>query len=160
MKGYYVLRKIITGVVLVTCLVSLVSCAGKRPANLGVSDGSLAACPSSPNCVSSDSTDSGHNVSPFRLAVAPQEGWRVVRELVSALPRTTIVEVSDSYLYAECRSRIFRFVDDLELHLRPDDGIVVVRSASRVGSSDFGVNRDRIEHLRSLAASRGVLTLP
>jgi uncharacterized protein (DUF1499 family) len=81
----------------------------------------------------------------------------MVREVVNDIPRTTITEVSDNYLHAECRSAVFRFVDDLELELRPAEGIIAVRSASRIGYSDFGVNRSRVERLRSALQSRGLV---
>ena len=133
------------------------SCAGKRPPSLGVSDGGLAPCPTSPNCVSSDARDDAHRVAPFELAVAPAEAWRAVREVLSELPRTRIAEETADYLHAECRSALFGFVDDLELQLRPGEGAIAVRSASRLGHSDLGVNRSRVEKLRASLASRGVL---
>jgi len=73
------------------------------------------------------------------------------------MSRTKIVTSDDAYLHAECTSRIFRFVDDLELHLRPDDGIIAVRSASRVGKGDMGVNHKRVESLRQRLTSSGLL---
>ncbi len=71
------------------------------------------------------------------------------------MPRTRIVTESPEYLHAECRSSVFGFVDDLELQLRPSDGIIAVRSASRLGHSDFGVNRKRIETLRNALIKKG-----
>lgn len=135
----------------------LFSCAGKRPSSLGVKNGLLAPCPSSPNCVSSDAGDGEHHVTPFLLALAPEKAWPVVRELVSGMARTHIVTERADYLHAECRSFLFGFVDDLELHLRPGEGIIAVRSASRLGYSDFGVNRRRIEDLRASLIGRKVL---
>jgi uncharacterized protein (DUF1499 family) len=135
----------------------LLSSAGKPPSNLGVSETGLAPCPSSPNCVSSDARDSRHQVSPLQLAVASAEAWRAVREVVSELPRTRIVKETGDYLHAECRSALFGFVDDLELHLRPAEKMVAIRSASRLGYSDLGVNRRRVEGLRESLTSRGVL---
>ncbi|HSD96328.1 MAG TPA: DUF1499 domain-containing protein [Sulfuricaulis sp.] len=117
----------------------------------------LASCPDSPNCISSDATDPTHRVSPFVIVLPVNEAWRLVREAVSDIPRTTITEVTDNYLHAECRSMVFRFVDDLELELRPAEGIIAVRSASRTGYSDFGVNRSRVERLRSVLQSRGLV---
>jgi uncharacterized protein (DUF1499 family) len=76
---------------------------------------------------------------------------------VKEIPRTEIASQTDTYLHAECRSLVFRFVDDLELELRPGDGIIAVRSASRKGHSDFGVNRRRVEDLRERLRSRGVV---
>ena len=135
----------------------LFSCAGKRPSSPGVKNGLLAPCPSSPNCVSSDEGDSEHHVAPFLLAVPPEKAWTIVREIVSGMPRTHIATERADYLHAECRSFLFGFVDDLELHLRPGEGIIAVRSASRLGYSDFGVNRRRIEDLRASLNGRKVL---
>ena len=117
----------------------------------------LAPCPSSPNCVSSDAADPSHQAPHFAIGLPVNEAWRQVREIVKDMPRTKIVEITDNYLHAECRSAIFRFVDDLELELRPDEGIIAVRSASRAGYSDFGVNRRRVEQLREVLRSRGVV---
>lgn len=64
---------------------------------------------------------------------------------------------SDAYLHAECRSALFGFVDDLELQLRTGDRLVAVRSASRLGYYDFGVNRRRIEHLRAILTQNNIL---
>ena len=145
------------GAVLLLGPMPLLSCAGKRPTNLGVSEGALAPCPSSPNCVSSDARDTGHRVSPLRLAVPPAEAWQAVREVVAELPRTRVVTDSGDYLHAECRSAVFGFVDDLELQLRPTENLIAVRSASRLGYSDLGVNRRRVEGLRASLISRGIL---
>jgi len=67
-----------------------------------------------------------------------------------------VKETSD-YLHAECRSAWFGFVDDLELHLRPSEASIAVRSASRLGYSDLGVNRRRVEDLRASLIGRQVL---
>ena len=128
----------------------LFSCAGTRPVNLGIKDGRLAACPASPNCVSSDAADAAHGITPFELVAPPADGWRGLRAVLDSLPRTKIVSITDDYLHAECSSAVFGFVDDLELHLRPVEKLIAVRSASRLGHSDFGVNRKRVEQLRSL----------
>ena len=135
----------------------LFSCAGSKPTNLGVKDSRLAPCPSTPNCASSDATDPSHSVVAFELAVPATDGWRAARAAVANLPRTRIVAESDDYLHVECRSAFFGFVDDLELHLRPAQGIIAVRSAARLGHSDFGVNRQRVENLRLLLRNQGVI---
>jgi uncharacterized protein (DUF1499 family) len=136
---------------------ALLSCAGKRPANLGVSDARLAPCPGSPNCVSSDAGDEAHTVEPLALAVPAEEAWPRVREALAALPRTRVVTDESGYLHAECTSLLMGFVDDLELHLRADDRVIAVRSASRVGHSDIGVNRRRVEDLRDRLRAAGVV---
>jgi uncharacterized protein (DUF1499 family) len=133
----------------------LFSCAGKRPTNLGVEASRLAPCPSSPNCVSSDADNSAHSIAAF--AVPSRDGWLAVRESVESLPRTKIISETADYLHAECTSAFFGFVDDLELHLRTAEGVIAVRSAARLGYSDLGVNRRRIEDLRALLIKRGIV---
>ena len=136
---------------------SLFSCSGSRPANLGIKDGRLAACPSTPNCVSSDATDSPHAIAAFQLVALPADGWRALRTALESLPRTKIITATDDYIYAECSSAVFGFVDDLELYLRPSQNLIAVRSAARLGHGDFGVNRKRVENLRTLLMQRGVI---
>jgi uncharacterized protein (DUF1499 family) len=125
---------------------------------LGIVAGRLADCPDSPNCLCTDAEDPAHRVDAFALAIAPGEAWIAIRSAVQAMPRTRIVKRTSDYLHAECRSKWLGFVDDLELHLRTAHGdVVAVRSASRIGYSDFGVNRARIEQLRSELVKRGVI---
>jgi uncharacterized protein (DUF1499 family) len=130
----------------------------RSPRSGGTVAGTLAPCPSSPNCVSSEA-DPGdsHHVAPFELALPAADAWRLVRQVIEEQPRTRIVAYTERSLRAEFRSRIFRFVDDLELQLRVDEGIIAVRSASRIGYSDLGVNRKRIEALRAKLKDRAVI---
>jgi len=90
------------------------------------------------------------------LAGPPENGWVAARAAVLSLPRTEIGTESADYLHAECRSAVFGVVDDLELHLRPQSRLIAVRSASRLGYRDFGVNRKRVESLRATLAAHGV----
>jgi len=134
----------------------LTACATQAPP-LGLHDGRLQPCPASPNCVSSDAGDESHRVEPYRLAGEPQAAWQALQDAVRAFPRATVITVTSDYLHAEFRSFLFRFVDDMEFHLRPAEGIIAVRSASRVGYSDLGVNRRRVEDLRQALRARGVV---
>lgn len=127
------------------------------PDEPGIHDGRLAPCPSAPRCVSSDARDPSHRADPLVLEVEPEEAWRAAVSAVAAMPRTSVVTRTDDYLHAECRSAVFGFVDDLELHLRADEGIIAVRSASRLGYYDFGVNRRRVEKLRDLMRRSGAV---
>jgi uncharacterized protein (DUF1499 family) len=134
----------------------LSSCATEEEVH-GIVDGRLAPCPDTPNCVSSDAGDDSHRVAPLVLEATPEAGWSVLQEVLATEKRTTVVTVNETYLHAEVRSAVFRFVDDIEFHLRPAEGLIAVRSASRVGRSDFGVNRDRVESIRARLRSRGVV---
>jgi uncharacterized protein (DUF1499 family) len=150
----YIVRRIIVASIVV---MSLFSCSGTRPATLGIKEGRLAPCPSTPNCVSSDAEDEAHAVAPFQLRAAPGESWSATRVALESLPRVKILTSTHDYLHAECSSAVFGFVDDLELHLRVGENLIAVRSAARLGRSDFGVNRRRVETLRSLLIERGVV---
>lgn len=146
-----------------TCLLGMLmlsflfGCGGTTPRSIGLSDGRLAPCPDRPNCVASDAEDEAHRIQPFRYTGDQAKAWSALQEAVAALPRTTIVTADDTYLHAEARSRLFRFVDDLEFQLRPDDGEIAVRSAARTGYSDFGVNAERLESLRDQLRIKDVL---
>ena len=131
------------------------SCSGERPAELSADAVQLRPCPSSPNCVSTEASDGEHTVAPFLLVGTRPQAWQSVREAVAELPGSQIVTTTESYLHAECTSRLFGFVDDLEIRLQ--DAQLAVRSASRVGHSDLGVNRQRVEELRSVLQERGVV---
>lgn len=134
---------------------SLLGCTSVKPDDLGIQRGRLAPCPNSPNCVSSDATDDGHRIAPYRLKAAPRSAWSSLQEVLVSEPRTEIVTRTDDYLHAQATSRIFRFVDDMEFHLRAD--VIAVRSASRVGYSDLGANRERLERIRERLQALGVI---
>lgn len=126
----------------------MMSIFSRKPTNLGVTNGRLADCPSSPNCVSTQAEDVAHRMEPICFAGSPDEAMRRIKELVAKMTRTKIMAVGDNYLHAECRSALFRFVDDIEFLIDPDEQLIHYRSASRVGYSDFGVNRRRMEQIR------------
>lgn len=123
----------------------LSACTGEPPQNIGVNSGRLAPCPESPNCVSSFETDEEHGIDPLSADLDQ------IEQVLVGLSEANIVSASENYLYAEFTSRIMRYVDDVEFLFDADAGITHVRSASRLGQSDFGVNRDRIEQIRELA---------
>lgn len=134
---------------------SLFNFSGQRPSQLGVQDGKFLACPSSPNCVSSQASegDPGHFIPPLTYLSSSQEAIATLKQIIQSMERTTIVDESDTYLYAEFKSALMGFVDDVEFYAEPETGIIQVRSASRLGESDLGVNRQRIEAIRAALAS-------
>ena len=140
-------RRLYTRLLLVVFFaLQLSNCSGTRPDNVG----RFASCPETPNCVSSmaQKSDTTHYIKPFRLATEPTIVWEGLIDIVEHYPRSNIVTRKSNYLYAEFTSLIMRFVDDVEFHL-DEDNKIEVRSASRLGSSDFGVNRERIENIRA-----------
>lgn len=128
-------------------IVGIAGCSGVPP-RLGLQDGRLIPCPSTPNCVSSQASDARHSVAPLPLRIAGNNAMERLSRIVLDMPRTRIAEQQEGYLRAEFTSALFRFVDDVEFVADTAAGIIHVRSASRVGRSDFGVNRKRIEDIR------------
>lgn len=117
----------------------------------------LALCPNTPNCVSSQASDLDHYIEPFKIKGDPEKVWVTFKKILGQQNRTKISEANDSTLHAEATSLIFRFVDDVHAILEPETQLIHVRSASRVGYSDFGVNRKRIESLRKQLQQLGVV---
>ncbi|KGF71525.1 hypothetical protein DO97_17795 [Neosynechococcus sphagnicola sy1] len=123
--------------------------AGKRPTNLGIKNGKLAPCPNSPNCVSSQAQDAAHAIAPLGYRSTPEQAMAHLKQVVQSLPRNRIVTVTRNYLYVEFTSALMGFVDDVEFYLEESTKVIQVRSASRLGKSDLGVNRQRIETIRT-----------
>ena len=109
----------------------------------------LPACPDSPNCVSSLSTEEAHAIKPLSFEDTPAQAWERLKAAVLAGKRVTLIKDTGEYLHVEVRSLIFRFTDDVEFLLQENDKLIHVRSASRTGYSDFGVNRRRVEQIRT-----------
>ena len=105
----------------------------------------LAPCPNTPNCVSTETTDTVHGMPPLTFSGSPEAAIETAREALLAEPRARLIEQRANYLHFEMRSRIFRFVDDVEIAIAPADSLLHFRSASRVGKGDMGVNRARME---------------
>jgi uncharacterized protein (DUF1499 family) len=123
----------------------LAGCSAPRTARLAPPGGPLQPCPSTPNCVSTEASDARHAMPPLRYTGTPQQAQARARAALLADPRTRIVTERPGYLHAEARSRVFRFVDDVEVMVDSAAGVIRFRSASRVGRGDLGVNRARMQ---------------
>lgn len=145
------------GAAITTLALALSGCGGRMPNDLGVVDGRLRGCPPSPNCVSSTATEAPHAIAPLAIEGDVGAAWAAARATVAASPRTEVVADEPAYLHAIETSALMRYRDDLELHLDPARRRIEVRSASRVGYGDMGVNRARVERLRAILADRGVV---
>ena len=132
-------------------------CSGKH---LKVQDDNslaLGSCFPLPCCVSSNAWVPYNYVSPFELAMPEDEAWPLIIQAVGDMPRTRIVEETDAYIHAKCTSRVFRFVDNLEMLLLPGQQTVSVRSSSTIAIFDFGANFWRVHQLRKQLAEAGVI---
>ena len=136
--------------IVIASLFLFTGCAGTMP-KLGVENGNLKQCPQTPNCVNSQAKDKKHFIEPILVTATPLEAKNYILKILNEFKQSKIVVVEDNYIRAEFVSKIFRFVDDVEFYF-PDNNsgelIIHVRSASRIGYSDLGVNRKRIEQIR------------
>jgi uncharacterized protein (DUF1499 family) len=132
----------------------LVGCPGSPPANLGIPDGGLAPCPETPNCVSGQSTDREHAIQPLSYSTSKEKALADLKEIISQMKRARITEERGGYIHTECNSAVWRFVDDVEFFVDVGSHAIRVRPASRLGKSDFGVNRKRIEAIRAAWKAR------
>jgi uncharacterized protein (DUF1499 family) len=122
----------------------------KRPGDLGAKAGRLAPPKTTPNCVSSqaDPSDAEHYIAPIPYKGGAAQAMAAVRKALEGMEGASIIGQEPNYLYAEFRTRLMRFVDDVEFVYDEKAGLIHVRSASRLGRRDFGVNRARVEALR------------
>ena len=125
------------------CLPFLSACAGEPPQNIGILADRLTDCPDSPNCVCSFETRESHYIEPINANLD------AVQEILLSMGNVNIVKAEPNYLYAEFSSRLMGYVDDVEFYFDTTAGVTHVRSASRLGYSDMGVNRNRVESIRA-----------
>ena len=132
-------------------VIMLMGCSGVMP-DLGVNNGQMKPCPKTPNCVNSQTTDENHFIKPIDFTGAQQEAQDRILQILKSEKRTKILTVQANYIHAEFTSAVFKFVDDVEFYFSVKDAettIIHIRSASRVGYSDLGANRKRIEKIRA-----------
>jgi uncharacterized protein (DUF1499 family) len=126
----------------------------RASADVGLRDGKLSECPDSPNCVSSQTEKKGHMIEPLSYKGSFIEAKQALLSVITSLPRTKIILDNDRYIHVTFTSYLMRFVDDVEFLFDDTNKQIHVRSASRVGYSDMGVNRKRVENLRKLLNDR------
>ncbi|MGB3536284.1 MAG: DUF1499 domain-containing protein [Microcoleaceae cyanobacterium] len=132
---------------------SIFSFSGNRPDNLGIENGHLKPCPDSPNCVSSESLDAEHKIEPLNVEETTDKSFEKLKMVIETMDNAEIITEQDTYLYAEFTTPILGFVDDVEFYINQEQDVIQVRSASRLGESDLGVNRRRVETIRVMFES-------
>lgn len=157
MKVARVLLYVLLGLLAATLLgAQLGLLAGRQPVDLGVSNGRLKPPSPTPNSVSSQAVLYPSHPQRAYAAIDPlplkssgaTASLQVLTKVLQSLPGMTVVEQKPDYVYAQSRSRWLKFVDDMEFWVNADNGMIEVRSASRLGRKDFGVNRQRVESIR------------
>ena len=148
---------IITAIVIICILVSLVvlgkiSQSGNAE---GLLNGQLQKCPDKPNCVCSElSDDSDHFTPPLVISGnSTREALKLLIEIIIEL-KGEVQTVNETYVSATFSSPLFEFVDDLEMRVDVAKNIIHIRSASRVGYSDFGANKKRVELIKKMFFAR------
>ena len=126
----------------------LAACSTDQNIKTGATGDRLSPCPTSPNCVSSLSEDKSQQVEPLTYNASLDEAREKLISVIHSMKRSEIVTAEKNYLHATFTSFLFRFVDDVEFSFDDERKIIDVRSASRTGYSDFGVNRSRVEEIR------------
>jgi uncharacterized protein (DUF1499 family) len=121
---------------------------------LGVQrDGRLSPCPDMPNCICSQyPQDKDHTTEPIAYSGGIKDAFAKIKRVMGVIGRTELVAESQNYLRFECTSFLFRFIDDVEFLIDPDHSVIHLRSASRLGYSDLGANRARVEKIKKLWA--------
>jgi uncharacterized protein (DUF1499 family) len=139
------------------CFIALAfaACSAGKPAGLGLKQGRLAPCPKTPNCVATQDADEQHGIEPIPYTTSQEQALETMRGIILSMPRAKIVSSSEDYIHAEFRSKLFRFVDDVEFYFDAPRKLIDFRSASRVGHSDLGVNRKRMEEIREKFIASG-----
>jgi len=118
--------------------------------DIGLRNGRLLPCPNSPNCVSSQDEKKSHKIAPLAYSCSKEKARKKLETLLKSMAGCEIKSKSDDYIHAIFKSRLFRFTDDVEFYFPEKPGLIHVRSASRIGYYDFGVNRKRVEKIREL----------
>ena len=140
---------IVTGLLIVMGVILIaLSVASREQPDLGLQNGQLAPCPSHQNCVCSEKQDDAAYIKPLRYNLPVNETWARLKSVIRETGGYVIAE-NTNYLRAEYKSALFRFIDDVEFRLDQQHQSIQVRSASRVGQSDLGANRQRVEQIRN-----------
>ena len=127
----------------------------QRPANLGPTNNQLAPCPETPNCVATQSALPTQLMPPLVYTDSLADAKARLLQVVQAAPRVTEIANQDNYLAFVFRSRLIGFPDDVEFYFDDTAKLIHFRSASRLGRSDLGVNRARMEAISEAFAGQG-----
>jgi uncharacterized protein (DUF1499 family) len=151
------MRLLLNGLVLFT-LIGLWGCGASKPKDLGMNNGQFKPCPSSPNCVSTqaDTSDEEHYMAPIPYQGSRESAQKKIMAVIDEMPRTKVLKDKENYIHVTFTTRIMRYVDDVEFYLPADDKLIHFRSASRLGYSDMGKNRERMNTVKEKFAKQSI----
>ena len=120
-----------------------------RPHNLGLKNNMLLPCPKSPNCVLSQASDAKHKIKPIYYATSVEAAKERLNQVILSISDARIITQNEVYWHVEFTTRWLRFIDDVEFYFPESEALIHLRSASRSGYWDLGVNRKRTKEIRS-----------
>jgi len=115
---------------------------------LGLIQGQLTECSKNPNCVSSQTTQRSKYIAPINASDTPELTWLMLRDVVDNMPQALLITENEIYRHYQFTTPLMGFIDDVELVFDRTENLIHVKSASRVGQSDMGANRNRVALLR------------
>lgn len=127
---------------------AVLSVVSRNQSELGIADGCLRPCPGTPNCVNSEDQGKPSYIEPLSFKGPAEASWKKIAGVIQELGGKIEID-EDGYIRARFMTPVFRFVDDVELRMDENNAVIQVRSASRVGRSDLGLNRKRVNELRA-----------
>lgn len=151
MSSRWIIIIVVSLVILFFLMRWLVVRVSPMPPNLGVDNGRLAPCPSSPNCVSTFEPESDrlHQIAPIAYDSDTAVAYQKMRQIIESMPRSTIITTNPTYIHAEFRSLTWAFIDDVEIFFDEENNTIHFRAAARLGQEDFKANRNRMEEIRA-----------
>jgi uncharacterized protein (DUF1499 family) len=129
------------------CLIFLVSCSSV-PKEIGMKGQFFHNCPNSPNCVSTMEKRKGYYIAPIKYSLSKEDAFKKMLVVINAMNKVTILKQTPSYIHAVFRTPLMNFADDVEFYFPEKVQVIHLKSASRIGFSDMGVNRKRVESIR------------
>ena len=130
--------------ILFSLILLLSACSGTKPLDIGAKNGQFIDCPASPNCVSTQTTSKKHKMAPIAYTGTQEEAKTKLLKIIAEMPRTTVTENKESYIHTEFKSKMMKYVDDVEFFFDDTQKLIHFRSASRKGYHDMGVNKKRM----------------
>ncbi len=129
------------------CCFAFCGCATSGRVRSGVSEGKLLECPKAPKCVSTQSDDKRHRMEPIRFTGSVTDARSTIISIVRDMKNSEIITVNENYVYAQFKSSVLRFVDDVEFYFDAEEKLIHFRSSARFGYYDWKVNRKRMEYV-------------
>lgn len=136
-------------VVLVCSIILLTGCGRNMPEGLGLNNNALAECPDSPNCVSTQTKKKEATIEPIKYKLDDKTAYKLLLQVIESNKLATVISKTNNYIHVAYHTSSKIFIDDVEFYIDAAAGVIHFRSASRVGHSDLGANRKRMEKIRN-----------